>query len=152
MRWVVKVTSRPRFTPVTHWTRGWVGPSACLDTEASGKILSLLPRIEPRLPGLPVCSQTLYWLSYPGSSYVNDTDGKYLIFQPVQSRSGGVGVDFIQNFAKKAHADVMLLEHNVYVWTFWKLIVKKISSDTGYPDRGFRGFTQSLKVNDGIVP
>jgi hypothetical protein len=36
-----------------------------LDTEARGKILSPLPGIEPRSPGSPVCSQTLYWLSYP---------------------------------------------------------------------------------------
>jgi hypothetical protein len=41
---VVSVTARPRFTPGdrtsgTHWTGGWVGPRAGLDTEARGKIL-----------------------------------------------------------------------------------------------------------------
>jgi hypothetical protein len=35
----------------THCTGGWVGPRAGLDTEARGKILSLLPGIEPRSPG-----------------------------------------------------------------------------------------------------
>jgi hypothetical protein len=52
-------------TPGTHCTGGWVGPRAGLDTEARWKILSPLPGIEPRSPGCPACSQTLYWLSYP---------------------------------------------------------------------------------------
>jgi hypothetical protein len=42
---VVSITPRPRFTPGertpgTHFTGGWVGPRAGLDTEARGKILS----------------------------------------------------------------------------------------------------------------
>jgi hypothetical protein len=69
---VVSVTPRPRVTPRkrtsgTHWAGGWVGPRAGLDTEATGKILLPLPGIEPRPPGRPVRSQTLYGLSYPGS-------------------------------------------------------------------------------------
>jgi hypothetical protein len=44
-----------------------VGLRAGLDTEDRGKILSSLPGIEPPSPGRPVCSQTLYCLSYPGS-------------------------------------------------------------------------------------
>jgi hypothetical protein len=52
-------------TPGTHWAGGWVGPKAGLDTEARGKILSPLPGIEPRSPGRPARSQTLYCLSYP---------------------------------------------------------------------------------------
>jgi hypothetical protein len=52
----------------THCTGGWVGPKADLDREAKGKRHSLLPGIEPRSPGRPVRSQTLYSLSYPGSS------------------------------------------------------------------------------------
>jgi hypothetical protein len=44
---------------------GWVGPRTGLDTGARGKILSPLPGIEPRSPGRPARSQTLYWLSYP---------------------------------------------------------------------------------------
>jgi hypothetical protein len=50
-------------TPGTHWTGGWVGPRAGLDTEDRGKILSPLPGIEPRSPGRPARSQTLYCLS-----------------------------------------------------------------------------------------
>jgi hypothetical protein len=69
--WAVSVKPR-RFTPRertpgTHCTGGWVGPRAGPDTEARGKIRSPLPGIEPRSPGRPACSQTLYWLSYPGS-------------------------------------------------------------------------------------
>jgi hypothetical protein len=37
--WVVSVTPRPRFTPGTHCTGGWVSSRAGLDTEARGKIL-----------------------------------------------------------------------------------------------------------------
>jgi hypothetical protein len=69
---MVRVTPQPRFTPGertpgTHCTGGWVDPRAGLDREATGKILSPLPGIEPRSPGRPVRSQTLYRLSYPGS-------------------------------------------------------------------------------------
>jgi hypothetical protein len=44
--WVGSVTPQPRFppwerTPGTHWTGGWVGPRAGLDTEVRGKILCL---------------------------------------------------------------------------------------------------------------
>jgi hypothetical protein len=46
--------------PGTHCTEGWVGLRAGLDTEARGTILSPLPGIEPRSPGCPSRSQTLY--------------------------------------------------------------------------------------------
>jgi hypothetical protein len=52
-------------TPGTHCTGGWLGPRSGLDTEARGKFLSPLPWIEPRSPGRPARSQTLYCLSYP---------------------------------------------------------------------------------------
>jgi hypothetical protein len=70
--WVVSVTPRPRFIPEerttgTHCPGGWVGPRAGLNTEDKGKILSPLSGIEHRSPGRPARSQTLYWLSYPGS-------------------------------------------------------------------------------------
>jgi hypothetical protein len=52
--WVVSVTSRPRFTPGTHWIGGWMGLTAGLDTEAWGRILCLC-RVSN--PGRPVCSQ-----------------------------------------------------------------------------------------------
>jgi hypothetical protein len=35
-------------TPGTHWTGGWVGPIAGLDTDCRRKILLPLPGIEPR--------------------------------------------------------------------------------------------------------
>jgi hypothetical protein len=74
MGWVVSITPWPRFTsgersPGTHWAGGWVGSRAGPDTEARGKILSPLPRIEPRTPSRPAPSQTLYWLSYPDWLY-----------------------------------------------------------------------------------
>jgi hypothetical protein len=50
----------PGGPPGTHYTGGWVGSRAGLDTEARGKILSPLPGIEPRSPGRPTRSQTLY--------------------------------------------------------------------------------------------
>jgi hypothetical protein len=57
-------------TPGTHCTGGWVVPRAGLDTEVRWRILLPLPAIEPRSPGRPVRSQTLYWLSYPSSRTV----------------------------------------------------------------------------------
>jgi hypothetical protein len=47
-------------TPGTHCTGVWVGPRAGLDTEARRKIRLPLSGIEPRSPGRPVRSQTLY--------------------------------------------------------------------------------------------
>jgi hypothetical protein len=47
-------------TAGTHWTGGWLGPRADLDTEATRKILSPLPGMERRSPGRPARSQTLY--------------------------------------------------------------------------------------------
>jgi hypothetical protein len=51
------------WTSGTHWTGGWVGPRASLDTEARGKIRLPLPRIELLSPGRPVHSQTLSCLT-----------------------------------------------------------------------------------------
>jgi hypothetical protein len=64
---VVSVTPRPRFTPWertpgTHWIGGWVSFRDGLDTEAREKILCLCRGSNP---SCPVCSRTLYWLSYP---------------------------------------------------------------------------------------
>jgi hypothetical protein len=53
-----------KWPPGTHWIGSWVGPRAGLDTEVRRKILSPLPGIEPRSPGRPIRSQTLYWQSY----------------------------------------------------------------------------------------
>jgi hypothetical protein len=51
--------------PVPILYRRLGGPHTSLDTETRGKILSLLPEIEPRSPGRPARSQTLYRLSSP---------------------------------------------------------------------------------------
>jgi hypothetical protein len=63
---VVSVSPRPRFTPGertsgTHWIGDWVGLRTGLYTQARGKTPLPLTGIEPRSPGLPVRSQTLYW-------------------------------------------------------------------------------------------
>jgi hypothetical protein len=87
---VVSVTPRPRYTPGegtpdTHCTGGWIGPRAGLDTEATGQILSPLPGIEPRSPGRPARSQTLYWLSYPA---------QYIIIKILSSDSSHEFTDY----------------------------------------------------------
>jgi hypothetical protein len=46
--------------PGTHCTGGWVGPEPVWTQRLEKKILSALPGIEPRSPGRPARSQTLY--------------------------------------------------------------------------------------------
>jgi hypothetical protein len=63
--------TRQRFSPgertsCTHWIRGWVGPRAGLDAGARRKLLCPCRGLNPDRPGR---SQTLYCLSYRGSSY-----------------------------------------------------------------------------------
>jgi hypothetical protein len=70
---VVSVMPWPRFTPGektpgTHWIGGWVSPTADLDREARGKFLYPSRGLNLDPPSRPVCNQTPYWLSYPGSS------------------------------------------------------------------------------------
>jgi hypothetical protein len=65
--------SRPgRFTPGTHCilqeTR-W-SPEPVWTQRLQEKSSLPPPGIEPRSPGRPVRSQTLYWLSYPGSMHI----------------------------------------------------------------------------------
>jgi hypothetical protein len=65
--------SRPcHFTPVerapgTHWLGGCMGPRAGLDNVKKRKFLTLL-KLEMRPLGRPARNQSLYQLSYPGSS------------------------------------------------------------------------------------
>jgi hypothetical protein len=76
---VVSVTPRPRFTPgernpSTDRIGGWVGPRAGLDAGDRRKILC---PCRGSNPDRPACSQTLYWLSYHGSSsssIINNTN------------------------------------------------------------------------------
>jgi hypothetical protein len=65
-RWVVSVTPREK-DPRYPTDKRLGGPRADLDTEPREKILFSLPGIEPQSPSRPASSQTLYWLSYPGS-------------------------------------------------------------------------------------
>jgi hypothetical protein len=55
--------------PRYPFRRGWMGPRAGVNKQATGKILSPLPGIEPRSRGRPTRSQTLHWLSYPGTPW-----------------------------------------------------------------------------------
>jgi hypothetical protein len=74
--WMVSVTPRQRFSPGKGppvpfvQEAGW-SSEPVWKQEATGKILSPLLGIEPLSPGRPARSQTLYWLSYPGSSSGN---------------------------------------------------------------------------------
>jgi hypothetical protein len=63
--WVVSVTPRPRFTPGTHWTGGWVGPRADLDADAKGKILCLCRGSNPDRPvrTMWICMYTPYTMT-----------------------------------------------------------------------------------------
>jgi len=66
---LVSVTPWPPFTPEestpgTHWIGDWVSLRVGLDAETRGKILCLCWGSNPCRP---VCSQTLYCLSYPDS-------------------------------------------------------------------------------------
>jgi hypothetical protein len=67
MGWVVSVTPRPCFypqetTPGTHWTGGWVGPRAGLDTEDRGKILFPCRETNPGRPVIqPVVRHCTAW-------------------------------------------------------------------------------------------
>jgi hypothetical protein len=59
-----------RFTPEekaagTHWIGGWLDPRTGMEDMEKRKFLPL-PRPELQTRGRPVCSQSLYWLSYPG--------------------------------------------------------------------------------------
>jgi hypothetical protein len=67
-------------TPGTLWTGGWVDPRAGQDIEVRGKVLLPLPGIEHRSHGRPVRSQTLYWLSYPGSYYRQNQPYYFVIY------------------------------------------------------------------------
>jgi hypothetical protein len=117
---VVSVTPRPRFSPGertfgTHCTGGWVDPRAGLDTEARRKILSPLPGIEPRSSGRPARSQTLYWLSYPGSQSINYwrkfTYGHCFYYWHETERHEVAPIVYIQNFVE--------IGHMVKRWTGW---------------------------------
>jgi hypothetical protein len=66
--------------PGTHWTGGWLGSRACLDTETRRKILCLCLGLKL---GRPVRSQTLYWLSYPCSIDISRHFFKCLLFHNI---------------------------------------------------------------------
>jgi hypothetical protein len=120
---VVSVTPRWRFSPRertsgTHYTGGRVGPTAGLDTEDRGKILSPLPGIEPRSPGRPARSQTLYWLSYPAHQHT-EHDMENGLF----------------------HQDVEVL-FNLWLCRVWSSVI--ISASEMNDSRGQRGILQGM--------
>jgi hypothetical protein len=63
---------RPLYPPEraldTHWIGDWVDPRVGLDDVEKRKFFTL-PGLELRPLGRPVRSQSLYRLSYPGSSF-----------------------------------------------------------------------------------
>jgi hypothetical protein len=64
MGWVVNDTSRPIYSwwrSVSHWTEGWVGRRTCLEGAED------LAPTGIRSPDRPARSESLYWLSYPGT-------------------------------------------------------------------------------------
>jgi hypothetical protein len=68
--WVVSVTPRPRFTPGERTPRYPLyrrlgGPQSWSGHRGYRKNSLPVSGIEPRSPGRPACSQTLYCLSYP---------------------------------------------------------------------------------------
>jgi hypothetical protein len=68
--WVVSITPRPRFTPGTHCTGGWVGPRAGLDTDVRGKILCPRRGSKPDRPVVqPVVRHYTDWANPAPLSY-----------------------------------------------------------------------------------
>jgi hypothetical protein len=70
--------------PGTHWIRGWVYPRAGLD-EVEKRKFSTLQRIKLQHLGRPVRNQSLYRLSYPGSSLTSDRQHFIIITEPLSS-------------------------------------------------------------------
>jgi hypothetical protein len=54
--------------PIEH--KAWCAPQPVWTQRLEGKNPLPLPGIEPRSPGHPACSQTLYWLSYPAHPHI----------------------------------------------------------------------------------
>jgi hypothetical protein len=105
-RWVVSVTLRSRFTPGKELPvpiiqeAGWAPEPVW--TQARGKILLPLPGIKPQSPGRSVRSQTLHWLSYPGSQtfrYLPETKTKltYWINVYLVLKESKFWADFVQS-------------------------------------------------------
>jgi hypothetical protein len=67
----VSITPQSRFTPGTHWTGGWVGPRAGLDTEDTGKILCLCRGSKPDRHVVQPVVKTPFRLSYPAPAFVH---------------------------------------------------------------------------------
>jgi hypothetical protein len=83
--------SRPGRVLPTHCTGGWVGLRAGLDAEARGKILCLCRGSNP---GRPVCSQSLYWLSYTAWGKLQEI---CQVSQPLTE----IQTEYLQNFLTK---------------------------------------------------
>jgi hypothetical protein len=58
-----------------HWTRGWVGTRANLDAMEKKNISRPSRKSNP---GCPVRNSSLYRVSYPGSSFTDNTNAMFL--------------------------------------------------------------------------
>jgi hypothetical protein len=121
MRWVVSVTPRPRFspgerTPGTHYTGGWVCPRAGLDTEVSGKSPFASAGIEPRSPGRPTRSQTLYWLRYPARL-------QFVLLKKILSEFPSTGDVRRYNILLKCVRFQAITAPNVKMRVFWDIVL-----------------------------
>ena len=79
--WVVNFKSlsvlHPDNNPCTHWTRGWVGPRACLDVLEKWKVSHLLPGFESRTVQ-PVASSIKVYTT-PAPKGMHNCTCKYII-------------------------------------------------------------------------
>jgi hypothetical protein len=84
MEGVVSVTHLPRFTPgervpYTHWTGGWVGFRAGLDTEARGKNLCLCRGSNTGRPAVQSVvshyTDLEFWWNFLKSANLEDWEG-----------------------------------------------------------------------------
>jgi hypothetical protein len=136
--------AKPRFTPGkrtpgTHCTGGWVGPRAGMDTEARGKILSLLPGIEPRSSGSPARSQTL---SYPAQIASGSTEifpVKHGGIKCFTMATGSAACCYYRSSKlKSSHSSHALQAVNIECW------------DRGFESRSRNGCRKSKVSDDGI--
>jgi hypothetical protein len=109
---VVSITPRPRFTPGTHCTGGWLGPRAGLDTEVRGKILCPCRGSNPdRTVVQPVVRHYTYWANPAPPNTVH-----YETLRQVWNR---LLIHFLMSVNHEPHLiaeSVSLIENEIYVF------------------------------------